>query len=45
MNNKLYIFLKNFLSVKNKILYRAAKFIALQSHIRMWRYTRKFKPK
>jgi myosin-6 len=33
------------IKLKNKILYRAGKFIVLQSHIRMWRHAHKFKPK
>ncbi|CAG5120933.1 unnamed protein product, partial [Candidula unifasciata] len=33
------------IKLKNKILYRASKFVVLQSNIRMWRHARKFKPK
>ncbi|BFZ10301.1 hypothetical protein BsWGS_13340 [Bradybaena similaris] len=33
------------IKLKNKILYRASKFVLLQSNIRMWRHARKFKPK
>lgn len=33
------------IKLKNKINYRAQKFICIQAHIRMWRCTRKFKPK
>ncbi|KAK0045573.1 unconventional myosin-VI [Biomphalaria pfeifferi] len=33
------------IKLKNKIHYRAAKFIMIQSHVRMWRCARKFKPK
>ncbi|KAK3696816.1 hypothetical protein RRG08_016866 [Elysia crispata] len=33
------------IKLKNKIAYRAEKFVLLQSHIRMWRCARLFKPK
>lgn len=33
------------IKLKNKIHYRAAKFIMIQAHVRMWRCARKFKPK
>jgi len=33
------------IKLKNKINYRAEKFICIQAHIRMWHCTRKFKPK
>merc|ERR1712098_134976 len=33
------------IKLKNKIAYRAQQFITIQSHIRMWRCTRTFKPK
>lgn len=33
------------IKLKNKIAYRAEKFVLLQSHIRMWRCSRVFKPK
>ncbi|XP_012941999.2 unconventional myosin-VI [Aplysia californica] len=33
------------IKLKNKILFRAQKFVVIQAHIRMWRCARKFKPK
>ncbi|XP_059157656.1 unconventional myosin-VI-like [Physella acuta] len=33
------------IKLKNKIRYRATKFIMIQAHVRMWRCARKFKPK
>ncbi|GFS27455.1 unconventional myosin-VI-like [Elysia marginata] len=33
------------IKLKNKIAYRAQKFVMIQSHIRMWRCARTFKPK